>query len=138
MKEDKLFFVGQKAFIEKDGKILVLFDSKNRVDFPGGKIQDGEIDLRASLLREVNEETNLVVNVGDPFITWSFDLPEGHLHAGKAVFLVGYKCGYKDGGLTLSDEHSRYEWIGKADLGRIDNSGGHFQVLKRYFDLMVE
>ena len=138
MAQEKLFFVGQKAFIEKDGKVLVLFDSKNRVDFPGGKIQEGEIDLKASLSREIKEETNLVVNIGNPFITWSFDLPEGHLHAGKAVFLVGYKCNCPEGELKLSNEHSRYEWIGREDMARISAGGGHFQALKKYFESEVE
>ena len=136
MAQDKLFFVGQKAFIEKDGKILVLFNSKNRVDFPGGKIQEGETDLKASLLREVKEETNLMVDIGDPFMTWSFNLPEGHLHAGRSVFLVGYKCGYREGDLKLSDEHSRYEWIGKEDIARLSGVGGHFMALERYFAIL--
>ena len=138
MAQDKLFFVGQKAFIEKDGKVLVLFDPKNRIDFPGGKIQEGETDLTASLLREVREETNLVVSVGDPFITWSFDLPEGHPHAGGAVFLVGYECAYREGELKLSDEHSRYAWIGKKDVAGLNAGGGHFRALKEYFKLAVE
>jgi 8-oxo-dGTP pyrophosphatase MutT (NUDIX family) len=133
MAQDKLFFVGQKAFIEKEGKILVLFDSKGRVDFPGGKIQEGEVDLGMSLSREVKEETNLAIDIGTPFIAWSFDLPEGHLHAGKAVFLVGYKCSYQKGELNLSDEHSRYEWVGKEDVATLNTSGGHFQALERYF-----
>ena len=42
MKNDALFCVGQKAFIEKDGKVLILGDPTEGLDFPGGKIQDGE------------------------------------------------------------------------------------------------
>ena len=40
--KDALFCVGQKAFIEKDGKVLVLNDPEEGLDFPGGKIQVGE------------------------------------------------------------------------------------------------
>ena len=44
MKNDVLLCVGQKAFIKKDGKVLVLFasDPGSPLDFPGGKIQEGE------------------------------------------------------------------------------------------------
>ena len=46
MKEDQVFYVGQKAFIDKDSQILVLNDSLNgELDFPGGKIQEGEFDF---------------------------------------------------------------------------------------------
>ena len=37
MAEDKLFYIGQKAFIEKGGKVLVLFDPGLGLDFPGGR-----------------------------------------------------------------------------------------------------
>ena len=138
MANDKFFFVGQKAFIEKEGKLLVLFDPKGRVDFPGGKIQEGEVDIGVSLLREVKEETDLIVSVGTPFITWSFDLPEGHPNAGKTVFLVGYKCGYREGTLKLSEEHSSYNWVGKEDIDNMHSAGGHFKALKKYFERVVE
>ena len=42
MKNNALLFVGQKALIEKDGKVLVLICPNGWLDFPGGKIQDGE------------------------------------------------------------------------------------------------
>ena len=46
MSQDQLFFVGQKAFIVRDGKVLVLFNPEGKIDFPGGKIQEGEEDFR--------------------------------------------------------------------------------------------
>ena len=39
MKKDALFCVGQKAFIDKNGEILILNDQIEGLDFPGGKIQ---------------------------------------------------------------------------------------------------
>jgi len=51
MKEDALFYVGQKAFIEKDGNILILNDPSEGLDFPGGKIQIGELDFPEALRR---------------------------------------------------------------------------------------
>ncbi|MGC9599268.1 MAG: NUDIX domain-containing protein [Minisyncoccia bacterium] len=133
MKEDQLFFVGQKAFIEKDGKLLVIFNERDKIDFPGGKIQEGEKDLRASLVREVLEETGLSIIIYDPFVVWSFALPDNHRHAGKLVFLVGYRCSIRGGELKLSDEHLRYEWVGKVEISKLDDGSGHFRALQKYF-----
>jgi len=133
MKEDQLFFVGQKAFIGKDDKVLVLFNTRNKIDFPGGKIQEGENDFVASIVREAKEETGLSIKISEPFVVWSFALPENHEHAGKRVFLVGFKASYSEGDIVLSDEHLRYEWVGKEDLDRLSDGSGHFQALQRYF-----
>jgi len=133
MANDQLFFVGQKAFINKDGKVLILFNDRNKIDLPGGKIQEGESDFQRSLAREVGEETGLSIEIGDPFVTWSFSLPETHAHAGKKVFLVGFKCVYKGGEFKISNEHLRHEWVGKEDLPRLNDGSGHFKALEKYF-----
>jgi 8-oxo-dGTP pyrophosphatase MutT (NUDIX family) len=133
MKEDQLFFVGQKAFIGKNNKVLVLFNTRDKIDFPGGKIQEGEDDLLASIIREVKEETGLSVKIGEPFVVWSFALPENHKHAGKRVFLVGCKASYSGESVVLSNEHLRYEWVGKEDLDRLNDGSGHFHALQKYF-----
>ena len=61
MAQDQLLYIGQKALIEKDGKLLIMIDPDTGADLPGGKIQVGETDVTAALLREVKEETNLDV-----------------------------------------------------------------------------
>ena len=61
MKKDALFCVVQKAFIEKEGKVLILFDPVEGLDFPGGKIQENEAktgeaeSLIGALKREVDD-----------------------------------------------------------------------------------
>lgn len=128
-------FIGQKAFIEKDGKLLILHDPQMGLDLPGGKIIEGETDLPASLKREVREETNLEIEVGNPFATWFFTIPldSGHRSAGKKIFSVGYKCTYLSGEITLSQEHDWYKWITKENYTEYlqSNFSG---ALKKYFD----
>lgn len=139
MKEDALFCVGQKAFIEKDGKVLVLNDPEEGLDFPGGKIQEGEAkdedasSLIHSLQREVMEETGLEVKVLDPFTVWYHEFPESHRNYGKVVYLVGFKCKWVSGEPKLSNEHDNFKWVGKDDYREVDDGSDYFEMLHKYF-----
>ncbi len=133
MAEDKQFYVGQKAFIEKDGEVLVLFENTEaKLDYPGGKIQEGELDFAEALKREVREETSLEIEVGDPFATWYYEITQGR-SAGKKIFLVAYRCRYISGEVKLSDEHTDFRWVNKNNFMEIDTGGKYFAVLKKYF-----
>ena len=133
MADDQLFYVGQKAFIEKDGRVLVLMDPNLGLDFPGGKIQEGETDFTESLKREVREETKLEIEKGDAFFTWFNVFGAKHRNAGKKVYLVGFKCKYVSGEVTLSDEHSEYKWVDQSDYKKLDDGSLYFQALEKYF-----
>jgi 8-oxo-dGTP pyrophosphatase MutT (NUDIX family) len=141
MGNDALFCVGQKAFIEKDDKVLVLGDTIEGIDFTGGKIQEGEAKERdinsliASLKREVREETNLEIEVFDPFAVWYHEFTQGHRNYGKKVYLVGFRCKYVAGELKLSDEHDKFEWVNKDSYEKWDDGSDYFGALKNYFSL---
>ena len=133
MINDQLLFVGQKAFIDKDGEILVLTDPQLGVDLPGGKIKEGEINLTEALKREVKEETGLEIKIRQPFTTWMIEFPPDHRNQGK-VFLVGYECKYISGEVTLSDEHTEHKWVNKENFQGLPKDG-HFKAVKKYFSL---
>jgi 8-oxo-dGTP diphosphatase len=136
VKPDKQFYIGQKAFIEKDGSILVLHDPLLGLDFPGGKIQEGETDFTEALRREVREETSLEVTVGKPFTTWHYQFPQegGHRNAGKDIYIVGFTCAYVGGEVTLSDEHDEYYWVNKTTYQSLKEKGGYYEALRQYFE----
>ena len=140
MNDDALFCVGQKAFIEKDGKVLILNDPGEGLDFPGGKIQDGEAkdgdasSLFRSLQREVREETGLEIEVGNPFVVWYHEFPKNHRNYPKVVYLVGFKCRYVSGEIKLSDEHNKFKWVDKNDYIEVDDGSDYFDALKKYFE----
>lgn len=132
MAEDETFFVGQKAFIDKTGEVLTLTDEILGVDFPGGKVQTGEVDFKESLKREVREETGLEIEVGLPFITWMHVMKRG-ANKGKKIFLVGYKCKYLGGEVVISDEHTNFRWVNKENLAEGNEAEEYFKYLRTYF-----
>ena len=139
MADDALFCVGQKAFIEKDGKILVIFNLVEDIDFPGGKIQEDEAKERNvgslinSLKREVKEETDLNIDVFDPFAVWYHQFPKNHRNYPKGVYVVGFKCKYLSGDVKLSDEHNNFEWVDKSNYEKLNDGSDYFYALKKYF-----
>lgn len=140
MKNDALFCVVQKAFIEKDGKVLVLNDPIEGLDFPGGKIQEGEAkdgeatSLIDALKREVREETGLEIEVFDPFAVWYHEFPKDSRNYGKVVYLVAFKCRYISGELKLSSEHDNSKWVDKNTYKEVDDGSDYFDVLRKYFE----
>ena len=138
MKDDAIFCVCQKALIEKDGKVLVLHDPVEGLDFPGGKIQVGEAkdgdasSLTKALKREVREETGLEVEVFDPFAVWYHEFPRGHRNYPKVNYIVGFKCKYISGETKLSDEHDKFKWVDKNDYKDVDDGSDFFDVLEKY------
>lgn len=129
-----MFYVGQKAFIEKENNILLLIPPNGGIDFPGGKIQEGEVDLDISFMREVMKETGLKIQVGLPFYRWCFDLQKPHRNAGKKVFLLGFKCKYLSGSVYISSEHTKSQWVNKNSYRLLDNGSSHFKALHEYFN----
>ena len=126
MPEDQSFQVGQKAFIDRSGRLLVMFFEGNKLDFPGGRIQEGEYDLIEALRREVREETSLEVAVEEPFTTWL-----SGRHGG--VYLVGYRCRYVSGEVRLSEEHESFRWVTRDTYREVDDRSEPFAQLEKYF-----
>jgi len=115
MTEEKyLFSVPQKALIEQNGKILIIKRSEKTKaypgywDFPGGKLEHGE-KPEEGLVREVKEETNLEIKVGEPLFSY--------LESKNAfAYIVVYNCKFLSGEIKLSHEHSEYKWVTKKEL----------------------
>lgn len=113
------FGVAVKAYIFKNGKLLIIYkteneaqgnlDTKDRRDFPGGRIEFGE-QPEDALRREVMEEVGLQVDIIRPFHVWSFVKSDFQLVG------VNYLCLWREGEVVLSQEHEKYEWLTYEDI----------------------
>ncbi len=77
-------------------------------EFPGGKIEEGETPQEA-LKREIKEELDTEIMVGDYIDTIEYDYPEFHLS------MDCFWCEVVAGHLTLK-EHEAAKWLTKDEL----------------------
>ena len=99
---EKMIFATQRGYGEfKDGW-----------EFPGGKVEPGETP-QAALKREIMEELETEIEVGDLIETIEYDYPTFHL---------SMDCFWAEivkGDLVLR-EHEAAKWLTKEQLGSVD------------------
>lgn len=81
-------------------------------EFPGGKIEVNETPEDA-LKREIREELETEINVGDKVCTIEYDYPKFHL---------SMECFYakvSSGGLILK-EHEAAKWLSESEFGNVE------------------
>jgi len=112
--------IALKALIIHEGKILVLREAATydegtnggRYQLPGGRVEPGE-NIFDALKREVQEETGLQIEVGQPIYAgeWS-PVIKGVQHQIVGMFFV---CNASENNVRLSHEHDSYKWIDPTD-----------------------
>ena len=104
------------AVIRKDDKIFATQRGYGEFtdgwEFPGGKIEDGESPEQA-LAREIKEELDTDINVGDLIDTIEYDYPNFHLS------MDCFWCEILQGELELK-EHESARWLSKEKLYSVD------------------
>ena len=87
-------------------------DFKGGWEFPGGKIEDGETPQEA-LKREIVEELDTEISVGDLIDTIEYDYPTFHLS------MDCFWCEVISGNLELK-EHKSAKWLTKDNLDSVE------------------
>jgi 8-oxo-dGTP diphosphatase len=91
--------------VREDGRMLLLQRPSGTWEPPAGRLSPGE-GFEAGAVRELYEETGLLVAPQRILATWVGEAPSGDLLA--AVTFIGRTL---DGSINLSDEHRGYRWV---------------------------
>jgi len=102
IKEDNKIFATQRGYGELRGGW----------EFPGGKIEKGETPEDA-LKREIQEELDIIIEVGELLDTIEYDYPTFHLSMNCFVCKIMY-------GDFVLKEHCDAKWLTKSELRNLD------------------
>ena len=127
----KAYGLTVRGIIKNDsGEILIVKrHPKSRTDpemweVPGGKVEKGEFFADA-LVREIKEETNLDVNIGDFAEAVQNDYPHK-----RTVQIMMYLVDV-EGDVKISDEHTEFMWASLDEIRTLDISTSLKKVLEK-------
>lgn len=102
IKDNNKIFVAQRGYGEFKGKW----------EFPGGKLETGETPHQA-LVREIKEELDAEIEIGEALPIFEYDYPQFHL------ILHCFWCSADPKQLCLK-EHMDAKWLGREELESVD------------------
>ncbi len=140
----KKFYFAQKAFILKDGKLLLIKKlakdpiQPNKWEVPGGRMKFGE-DIDESIKREVYEEVGLLIEPGEPFFIWQWQFnhkTKDGVDERIQIVAVARLCQYKAGSISIEGQEeedyiSDCTWVKLGDIKKHDIIANMYPVIDK-------
>lgn len=126
----RLFFVGIKGLIRNsEGEILLMLADVSRYrdsvepywDLPGGRIEEGDSE-EATLRKEIREETGVtelrnITYLHSVISSHIIPIKDSERMAGLVLRIWQVEIP-DDSVITISDEHTDYEWVAPAEAAK--------------------
>lgn len=121
------------AIITHNGRVFATQrgygEFKDGWEFPGGKMEPGETPQQA-LVREIQEELDTEIEVGELVETVEYDYPAFHLT------MHCFLCTIRSGDLVLK-EHEAARWLTREELDDVDWLPADVKVVEKLRLLQV-
>lgn len=115
------------AIIHKNGKIFATQrgygEFEGMWEFPGGKIEFGE-SCEVALVREIQEELGVYIEVGELICSTEYDYPSFHLT------MHCFLCSIASGEIELR-EHKSARWLTKDTLNDVNWLPADLEVIEK-------
>ena len=141
------FNISLKVILENDkGEILGLKCKEEGslagfYDFPGGRINSDELNIQYEevIARELAEEVGKEVRYKGDFIhpvsTGKFIYFSYTLGRENSILQLYFKARYLGGEISISDEHSGYDWLDlRSELAEKYFTSGFLEGIRGYLD----
>lgn len=102
---------------------------KGQWEFPGGKVESGETPQQA-LKREIQEELDVKIEVGELIDTIEYDYPTFHLS------MDCFWCVVIDGEIILKEAEDA-KWLSKDELYNVDWLPADISLIKRIQNILL-
>ncbi|MCJ8014184.1 (deoxy)nucleoside triphosphate pyrophosphohydrolase [Paenibacillus sp. KQZ6P-2] len=123
------------AVIIEDGKILCAQRGATKTlaykwEFPGGKIEEGE-SPQAALKREIDEEMDCTIEIGEAIETTVHEYDFGFVH------LTTFYCHLISGKPRLT-EHMAISWLSPNELMSLDWAPADIPAVKKIQEKLIK
>ena len=128
-----LWPVSVKAVVRAGDSVLLAFNERDEWELLGGKLEVGE-DPQGTAVREVLEESGLVVDAGPILDSWVYRIDEA-----RSVLIVTYDCPVATvADVVVSHEHAELRWFTVDELDRVQISEGYLTSISTAMQLSRE
>jgi ADP-ribose pyrophosphatase YjhB (NUDIX family) len=125
--------LGVSTLVRRDAAVLLI--RRNRQPYqgwwalPGGHVEFGE-RLADAAIREVREETGIVIDTPRQIKTFEVLVPDGAGGLKNHIVLMVFEGRFLAGTISAADDAAEARWVPETDLGSLNVTPETLQVIE--------